>query len=118
MTDERDQPERASQGPSGPSEREKEPPSGPSERTREGPTALPTSGARAIAFVAILVGGLCGFLIGRALVLLQCSGSCQVPAGIGGLGGAVLAAAGVAVVAVLVLRATGEWRAGSGQQRP
>jgi hypothetical protein len=70
-----------------------------------------------VAFVAILVGGLCGFLIGRALVVVQCSGDCEVPAGLAALGGAVLAAAGVAVVAVLVLRATGEWRAGPGQPR-
>ena len=77
-----------------------------------GPTALPSSGARAVAFVAIIVGGLCGLLIGRALVLVQCHGNCDVPAGLGGLAGAVVAAAGVAVVVVLVLRAMGEWRAG------
>ena len=76
-----------------------------------GPTALPSSGARAIAFVAIIVGGLCGLLIGRALVQVQCEGNCEVATGLGALVGGVVAAAGVAVVAVLVLRAMGEWQA-------
>ncbi len=79
-----------------------------------GPTALPTVKARAVAFLTIVVGGLCGLLIGAALVRIQCSGSCSTPAGLGALAGAVLGAGGVAVVAVLVLRAMGEWRAGPG----
>lgn len=83
---------------------------GPSPRI-PGPSALPSVGARVVAFGAIVVGGLCGLLIGRALVEVQCSGSCATPAGVGSLAGAVVAAGGVAVVAVLVLRAMGEWRA-------
>jgi hypothetical protein len=63
-----------------------------------------------LAFVAILVAGLCGGLIGWAFVDLQCTGDCSVKAGAAGLLGAVLGAAGVAVVAVLALRAMGEWR--------
>ncbi|HEX6420711.1 MAG TPA: hypothetical protein VFZ77_19570 [Acidimicrobiales bacterium] len=74
------------------------------------PSALPSTGARVLAFVAILVGGLCGGLIGWAFVDLQCEGDCGVAAGIAGLVGAVAGAAGVAVVAVLALRAMGEWR--------
>src|SRR5262245_66632267 len=74
------------------------------------PSALPCQGARVLAFVSILLGGLCGGLIGWALVDLQCTGDCGVVAGIAGLIGAVLGAAGVAVVAVLALRAMGEWR--------
>lgn len=74
------------------------------------PSALPSTGARALAFVAILVGGLCGGLIGWALVDLQCTGDCGTQAGLGGLVGAVVGAGGVAVVAVLALRAMGEWR--------
>ena len=78
---------------------------------RPGPSALPPARARAVAFAAILVAGICGLLIGRALVDIQCEGSCAVPTGLGGLVGGTVAAGGVAVVAVLVLRAMGEWRA-------
>ena len=74
------------------------------------PSALPSTGARVLAFVAILVAGLCGGLIGYAVVDLQCEGDCTVSAGLVGLLGAVLFAAGVGVVAVLALRAMGEWR--------
>ena len=82
-----------------------------------GPTALPPVKARVVAFIAIVVGGICGLLIGAALVRLQCDGSCSTPTGLGALVGAVLGAAGVAVVAVLVLRAMGEWRSGPGVHR-
>ena len=81
------------------------------------PSALPSVGARAIAFAAILVAGLSGLLIGKALVDVQCDGDCAVPAGLGAVGGAVFAAGGVAVVAVLVLRAMSEWKA-KGPTRP
>lgn len=74
------------------------------------PSALPSTGARVLAFVSILVGGLCGGLIGWAFVDLQCTGDCGVVAGAAGVFGAVVGAAGVAVVAVLALRAMGEWR--------
>ena len=63
-----------------------------------------------MAFVAILVGGLAGGLIGYALVDVQCDGSCGLPLGLGILVGSVLSAGGTAIVAVLVLRALGEWR--------
>jgi len=75
-----------------------------------GPSALPSRGARALAFVAIIVAGVCGGLIGYAIVDVSCHGSCATPDGLGALTGAVFAAGGVAVVAVLVLRAMGEWR--------
>lgn len=75
------------------------------------PSALPSTFARALAFVSILVGGLCGGLIGWSLVDLTCEGDdCGVAAGLAGLAGAVIGAGGVAVVAVLALRAMGEWR--------
>jgi hypothetical protein len=73
-------------------------------------SALPSSGARILAFVAILVAGLCGGMIGYAVARLQCTGSCSVQKGLGALFGALTAAGGVAVVSVLVLRAMGEWR--------
>lgn len=74
------------------------------------PTALPSTLARVLAFASILVGGLCGALIGWALVDLQCEGDCTVTSGLAILGGALLGAGGVAVVATLALRAMGEWR--------
>lgn len=73
-------------------------------------SALPSTRARVLAFAAILVGGLAGALIGYGFVDLQCTGSCATPNAIGSLIGAVAAAAGTAIVAVLALRAMGEWR--------
>ncbi len=73
-------------------------------------SAIPPVAARAIAFVAILLGGLAGGLIGFALVDLQCEGDCGVAKGIGLLVGALVCAIGMAVVGVLALRAMGEWR--------
>ena len=99
------------------------------------PTALPSVTARLLAFLAILVGGLCGGLIGWSVTDLQCGteatvrvgrGStpttivtqapegadddCTAWNGAGGLLGAVVGAGGTGVVAVLVLRAMSEWR--------
>jgi hypothetical protein len=73
-------------------------------------SALPSPVARAIAFVSILIGGLAGGLIGYALVDIQYDGTNATPLGIGLVVGAVLAAGGTAIVAVLVLRALGEWK--------
>lgn len=75
------------------------------------PSALPPTAARIAAFAAILVAGLCGGLIGYAFIDLQTDGDDAVLAGIAGLVGAVTFAVGVGVVAVLALRAMGEWRA-------
>ncbi len=74
------------------------------------PSALPSTGARVLAFAAILLAGLCGGLIGYAVVDLQCSGDCTTVSGVGGLVGAIVFAVGVGVVSVLALRAMGEWR--------
>lgn len=73
-------------------------------------SALPSPVARAVAFVSILVGGLAGGLIGYALVDIQYDGGSVAPLGIGLVVGAVLTAGGTAIVAVLVLRALGEWK--------
>lgn len=73
-------------------------------------SAIPPVAARVIAFTSILLGGLAGGLIGFALVDLQCEGDCAVPKGLGLLAGAVVCAGGMAIVAVLALRAMGEWR--------
>lgn len=102
------------------------------------PTALPSVAARALAFIAIILGGFSGGLIGYAITDLQCGtpdaaveldtggepiGGAAVPerdpndahgcgtvAAVGGLIGAGVGAGGVAVVSVLVLRAMAEWR--------
>jgi len=73
-------------------------------------SALPSPAARLVAFVAVCLAGLAGALIGYSLVSLQCDGECAVPRGIGILVGAVVTAGGMSIVAVLVLRAVGEWR--------
>lgn len=73
-------------------------------------SALPSQGARALALAAIVVAGICGGLIGWKVADLQVSGDSQLIPGIAGLLGATFAAGGVAIVAVLVLRAMGEWR--------
>ena len=73
-------------------------------------SALPAPTARLAAFVAILLGGLAGGLIGYTLVKLQCHGTCAAQRGVGALVGAVIASLGMSVVAVLVLRALGEWK--------
>lgn len=72
-------------------------------------SALPSPIARIVAFSGILAGGLAGGFIGYALVGTQCTGNCGAAKGWGLLIGAVAAALGMAVVAVLGLRAMGEW---------
>ena len=72
--------------------------------------ALPSTLARVLAFGAIIVAGVCGGLIGYGVADLQCDDCGAVPA-LSGVLGAALAAGGVAIVAVLTLRAMGEWRA-------
>ncbi len=70
-------------------------------------TALPPLWARVAAFVAILVGGAAGGLIGAAFGRLGNFG--PVATGLLTLGCGLGFAGGVAVVAVLTLRALGEW---------
>jgi hypothetical protein len=72
--------------------------------------------ARIAAFAAIVLAGGCGALIGGSLVSLQCKGNCTTPTGAGAIVGGVIAAVGVAVIAVLTLRAMGEWRRISEEQ--
>jgi hypothetical protein len=82
----------------------------PSEPDGYAPSSLPPAGARALAFVAIVVGGLCGGLIGYGFADLQCSGDCGLLIAGAGVLGAVIGSVGVGVVAILALRAMGEWR--------
>ncbi len=73
-------------------------------------SALPSVGVRIAAFAAICLSGLAGALIGYSLIALQCDGDCGLAKGLGLIIGALTAAIGMAVVAVLVMRALGEWR--------
>lgn len=73
-------------------------------------SAIPPPKARFAAFLAIMLGGLAGGLIGYTLVKLQCHGTCATQRGLGALFGAIVASLGMGVVAVLVLRALGEWK--------
>jgi hypothetical protein len=65
-----------------------------------------------VAFLAVVAGGLCGALIGSGLVAIDCQGDCGTAQGVGALIGGLAGALGVAVVAVLVLRALAEQRVG------
>ena len=82
----------------------------PSPTGPESLSALPSVGVRIAAFISILVAGLAGAFIGYSLIELQCEGDCGLPTGLGLLCGALIAAIGMAVVSVLVMRALGEWR--------
>ena len=93
------------------------------------PTALPSVTARWLAFLAILICGACGGLIGWSVTDLQCGNDddprvavadgrdpdegeegCSTWAAGGAAVGALMGAGGTAIVSVLVLRAMAEWR--------
>ncbi len=80
-------------------------------------SAIPSVGVRIAAFAAICLSGLAGALIGGPLVRLQCDGNCGTPIGIGILIGALVAAGGMAIVSVLVMRALGEWHETTDRER-
>jgi len=69
-------------------------------------------GALIGAFLAVVVAGLSGAAIGYGLVGTGCSGDCGTVSGLGALFGGLVAAGGVAIVAVLLLRSMAEWKAG------
>lgn len=79
-------------------------------RSDYSPTSLPSIGARLLAFSGILIGGLLGGLIGYGFTDLQCDGGCATRAAGVAVVSAAIGAVGVGVVAVLALRAMGEWR--------
>lgn len=81
------------------------------------PSALPSWRARALAVVAIVVAGACGGLIGWSFASVQCNDNCTLWNGIGLLTGAAVASVGVAVVAVLTLRAMDEWQTTATRER-
>jgi hypothetical protein len=83
-------------------------------RTRPVVTRL----AVVVAFLAVVAAGLCGAAIGYGLVDIDCEGDCGTARGMGAVVGGVTGAAGVAIVAVLVLRALAEWRRQGNRTRP
>ena len=81
------------------------------------PAGLPSRGAYVLAFLSLVLAGAFGGIIGYGLVDLGCSGDCG-PAVVAGLVvGALAAAIGVGIVAVLVLRAMAEWQRGGKRAR-
>jgi hypothetical protein len=73
-------------------------------------SSLPSRGARILAFLGIVVGGVCGGLIGWKVTVLSVSGPDDgLLPGLGALVGALVGAGGVSIAAVLVLRAMTEW---------
>jgi predicted lipid-binding transport protein (Tim44 family) len=89
----------------------------PSDPPSERATAAPPLLARVLAVAAILVGGLCGGLIGFAVTDVSCTDGCTGTASIVGLASAIGCAVGVAVVAVLALRAMAEWNEKEARRR-
>ena len=69
------------------------------------------------AFLAVVVAGLSGAAIGYGLVDIGCTGDCGTVSGLAALFGGLLAAGGVAIVAVLLLRSMAEWKAGGMRRR-
>ena len=73
-------------------------------------SALPSVRARALAFAAILLAGGAGAAIGGSFASVSCQGSCDAAIGGGAIAGGAVGAGGTGVVAVLTLRAMGEWK--------
>jgi hypothetical protein len=63
------------------------------------------------AFVAILIGGACGALIGYGVMRVQYPSGHTFGKAVGTIVSALIVSTGIAVLSVLVLRAMGEWRA-------
>jgi hypothetical protein len=88
----------------------------PPDESDEHPYAA-SKGALFGAFLAVVLAGLSGAAIGFGLVDIGCTGDCGTLAGLGALFGGLLAAGGVAIVAVLLLRSMAEWKAGGIRRR-
>jgi hypothetical protein len=78
--------------------------------SREAPPQMPTSTAYLLAFVSVVIAGVFGGIIGYGLADVGCTGDCEGSKLLGTVIGATVAAGGVGIVAVLVLRAMAEWR--------
>ncbi|MGH9025933.1 MAG: hypothetical protein ACRDWD_07440 [Acidimicrobiia bacterium] len=77
---------------------------------RDVPPGLPSRTAYLLAFLAVVIAGAFGGVIGFGLVDVSCEGNCEVSKIFGTLIGSVFAAGGVGIVAMLVLRAMAEWK--------
>ena len=78
--------------------------------SRDAPPQMPSRTAFLLAFTAVVVAGLFGGIIGYGLADVGCTGDCEGTKLIGTLLGSTIAAGGVGIVAVLVLRAMAEWK--------
>jgi hypothetical protein len=74
------------------------------------PAGLPSRGAYLFAFLSVVVAGLFGGIIGYGIVDVGSTGTASTAKLLGTLLGAGIGAAGVGVIAVLVLRAMAEWK--------
>ncbi|MGH9021780.1 MAG: hypothetical protein ACRDV9_01550 [Acidimicrobiia bacterium] len=63
-----------------------------------------------LAFLAMVLGGLCGATIGFGFVNISCQGDCGFASAAAALVGGACGAGGVAVVSILMLRASAERR--------
>ena len=81
---------------------------------REAPPTMPSRTAFFLAFGSVVVAGIFGAVIGYGITDVECTRSCSGSRALGAIIGGVIAAGGVGIVAVLVLRAMGEWRRGKG----
>jgi hypothetical protein len=81
------------------------------------PAGLPSRGAYVLAFLSVVLAGTFGGIIGYGLVDIGCSGDCGLAVLAGLAVGALIGAAGVGIVAVLVLRAMAEWQRGGKRAR-
>jgi hypothetical protein len=77
---------------------------------REAPPTMPTRTAYLLSFTAVVVAGLFGGVIGYGLADISSTGDDTPAKLVATFVGAVFAAGGVGIVAVLVLRAMAEWR--------
>jgi hypothetical protein len=75
---------------------------------REALSALPSTTARVLAFIGVIIGGIAGGLIGFGFIAVQTDS--DLWAAVGAMVGALGCAVGSSVLAILVLRAMGEWR--------
>jgi hypothetical protein len=78
--------------------------------SREAPPQMPTRSAYLLAFASVVIAGLFGGIIGYGLADVGCTGDCEGAKLLGTVVGSTIAAGGVGIVAVLVLRAMAEWR--------
>lgn len=86
------------------------PPGDAGSPSRAAPPQMPSRTAFLASFFSVVVAGVFGGIIAYGLVDVGCVGSCQASKLLAVVIGSVVAAGGVGIVAVLVLRAMGEWR--------